>query len=46
MIALDNSFSAKTISQLIDLGCDVNARDEDGNTPLHSSVYCENDAAF
>jgi len=46
MIALDNSFSLMTISSLIDLGCDVNAKDSDGNTPLHSSVYCENESAF
>ena len=46
MIALENSFTLKTISELIDLGCDVNAQDLDGNTPLHSSVLFENESAF
>ena len=46
MIAIDNSFSLSTISQLIELGCDVNAQDVDGNTPLHSSMYIDNQPAF
>ena len=41
MIAVDNSFKLDTISQLIELGCNVNAQDGDGNTPLHTSVLCE-----
>ena len=46
MIAVDNSFSLATISQLIDLGCDINAKDVDGNTALHSSMYFDNEPAF
>ena len=46
MIAVDNSFSLETISLLIDLGCDVNAKDTDGNTPLHTSALLENESVF
>ena len=46
MIAVDYSFSEETIKKLIDLGCDVNARDVDGNTPMHTAAYCENFEAF
>ena len=46
MIAIDNSFSLGTISQLIELGCDVNAKDVDGNTALTSSMYIDNQPAF
>ena len=46
MIAVDNSFSLGTISELIDLGCDVNAKDNDGATPLHTSALLENAELF
>ena len=46
MIAIDYSFSQETIQKLIDLGCDVNAKDVDGNTPMHTAAYTENFEAF
>ena len=46
MIAVDYSFSVETIKKLIALGCDVNAKDVDGNTSMHTAAYCENFEAF
>lgn len=42
MMAVDANFSSITISRLIDLGCDVNAKCEDGMTALHKSIWVEN----
>ena len=46
MFAVDNSFSSDTISELIQLGCDVNAQGEDGITALHTSIWCDNKETF
>ena len=46
MIAIDNSFSLGCIDQLIELGCDVNAKDNDGYTPLHTSALLESEEMF
>ena len=46
MFAVDNSFSSDTISELIQLGCDVNAQGEDGMTALHTSIWCDNKETF
>ena len=46
MFSVDADFSAKTIKKLIELGCEVNAKDEDGMTPLHKSYWSENSENF
>ena len=46
MLAIDSSFSAKTVEALIELGSDVNACDEDGMTALHKSYWVENGDIF
>lgn len=46
MVAVDNNFSADTISKLIQMGCDVNAQTEDGMTCLHMSMWQENAEIF
>jgi len=46
MIAVDSGFSSQTVSQLIDLGCDVNAKNADGMTPLHLSYYNNSEVLF
>ena len=46
MFAVDSNFSTKAIEKLIELGCDVNAQGEDGMTPLHKSIWCENKENF
>ena len=46
MIAIDNSFSLECIDQLIELGCSVNAQDNDGYTALHTSALLESEAMF
>ena len=38
MLAVDNRFSEATISELISMGSDVNARDSEGMTALHIST--------
>ena len=40
MFAVQYNFSEATISELIDLGSDVNGADGDGMTCLHHSFYC------
>ena len=40
MFAVSHNFSQGTINELIDLGSDLNAKDEDGMTCLHHSVIC------
>ena len=37
------NLSVETIKQLFDLGCDVNAQNNDGMTCLHSSMWNENE---
>ena len=46
MIAIDNNFSLETVKKLVELGCDVNASDSDGNTPLHTAAWTENIQIF
>ena len=46
MIAIDNSFSIEIVDQLIQLGCNVNARDNDGSTVLHTSALLESEEVF
>ena len=42
MFAIDENFSQETIHKLIELGCDVNAvNNEDGMTCLHQAVLIE-----
>lgn len=43
MFAVQYNFSHKTIVELIELGCNVNAVDEDGCSCLHHSYYCNDD---
>jgi len=46
MFAVQYNFSHTVISELIEIGCDVNAVDNDGCSCLHHSVYCnENDSS-
>ena len=40
MFAVSHNFSQETINELIELGSDLNAKDEDGMTCLHHSVIC------
>ena len=42
MLAVEVGFKTQTIVRLIELGCDVNAKDEDGMTCLHKAIWCEN----
>ena len=46
MIAVENQFSVATIKQLIALGCDTNAQNNDGMTSLHMSLHIENQPVF
>ena len=45
-IAVENEFSVETIDKLIKLGCNLNAKNVDGITPLHSAMYSENAPVF
>jgi SH3/ankyrin repeat-containing protein len=46
MFACSWKFSDATVSELIKLGSEVNARDEDGMTSLHHSYWCDNESSF
>ena len=46
MIAVEAQFSVETIKKLVDLGCYVNAQNNDGMTCLHSSMWNENREIF
>lgn len=46
MFAVDSEFSDETVKALIDLGCDVNAQNEDGMTSLHLSAHLKRSKTF
>jgi hypothetical protein len=46
MIAVEAQFSVETIKKLVEMGCDVNAQNNDGMTCLHSSMWNENEGIF
>ena len=41
MLAVEANFSTQTLVRLIQLKCDVNAKDVDGMTCLHKAIWCE-----
>jgi len=45
-VAVEAGFSPQTISDLIKLGCDINARNVDDKTPLHAALLNENEEVF
>lgn len=45
-IAVENEFSVELIDELVKLGCNLDAKNVDGITPLHSAMYNENSPVF
>ena len=45
-IAVEAGFSGQTITDLVNLGCDINAQTVDGTTPLHAAMLNENEEMF
>ena len=45
-IAVENEFSIELIDELVKLGCNLDAKNVDGITPLHSAMYSENLPVF
>ena len=43
LFALDCDFSIEILEKLIDLGCDINSIDENGDTLLHYAINLENE---
>ena len=46
MLAIDCSFSIKTITKLLELGSGINEQGDDKMTPLHKALILENKPVF